>query len=85
AIAGPAHIATLTETLPGWARKLVARYANQITASIALAPAGVVFGYQQIEAMVAGTLFEPLAYNFERRVRIVENLTRLNVGIAIVA
>ncbi|PRC52066.1 DUF2236 domain-containing protein, partial [Mycobacterium sp. ITM-2017-0098] len=26
-----------------------------------------------------------MAYNFERRVRIVENLTRLNVGIAIVA
>jgi hypothetical protein len=85
AIAGPAHISTLTEALPGWARKLVARYANQITASIALAPAGVVFGVEQIEAMLAGTLFEPLGYNFERRVRIFENLTRLNVGIAIVA
>ncbi|MBO0678785.1 DUF2236 domain-containing protein [Mycolicibacterium sp. S2-37] len=85
AIAGPAHIVTLTETLPGWARKLVARYANQITASIALTPAGVVFGYQQIEAMIAGTLFEPLGYNFERRVRIFENLTRLNVAIAMVA
>ncbi|WP_006242817.1 oxygenase MpaB family protein [Mycolicibacterium tusciae] len=85
AIAGPSHIATLTETLPGWARKLVALYANQITATIALAPAGVVFGYQQIEAMVAGTLFEPLGYNFKRRVRAFENLTRLNVGIAMVA
>jgi hypothetical protein len=85
AIAGPSHIATLTETLPDWARKLVARYANQITATIALAPAGVVFGYQQIEAMVAGTLFEPLGYNFERRVRVFENFTRLNVGIAMVA
>ncbi len=38
AIAGPSHIETLTETLPDWARKLVARYANQITATIALAP-----------------------------------------------
>jgi hypothetical protein len=85
AIAGPAHIATLTEALPGWARKLVARYANQITATIALAPAGVVFGYQQIEAMIAGTLFEPLGYDFERRVRVLKNLTRLNVGIAMVA
>ena len=85
AIAGPSHIATLTETLPDWARKLVALYANQITASIALAPAGVVFGYQQIEAMIAGTLFEPLGYNFERRVRIFENLTKLNVRIAMVA
>lgn len=85
AIAGPAHIATLTETLPGWARKLVARYANQITATIALAPAGVVFGYQQIEAMVAGSLFEPLGYNFERRVRAFENFAKLNVGFAIVA
>ncbi len=85
AIAGPAHIATLTETLPDWKRKLVARYANQITATIALAPAGVVFGYQQIEAMIAGTLFEPLGYNFARRVRIFESFTRLNVGIAMVA
>jgi hypothetical protein len=85
AIAGPAHIATLTETLPGWARELVARYANQITATIALAPAGVVFGYQQIEAMIAGTLFEPLGYDFRRRVQMFENFTRLNVGIAMVA
>lgn len=85
AIAGPAHISTLTETLPGWARKLVAIYANQITASIALAPAGVVFGYKQIEAMIAGSLFEPLGYNFERRVRVWKNLARLNVGIAMVA
>ena len=85
AIAGPAHIETLTETLPDWARKLVARYANQITATIALAPAGVVFGYKQIEAMIAGTLFEPLGYNFQRRVRAFENFTKLNVGIAMAA
>ncbi|OBB61570.1 hypothetical protein A5757_06915 [Mycobacterium sp. 852013-51886_SCH5428379] len=85
AIAGPAHIATLTETLPDWARKLVARYANQITATIALAPAGVVFGYQQIEAMIAGTLFEPLGYDFRRRVQMFENFTRLNVGLVRVA
>jgi hypothetical protein len=84
AIAGPAHIATLTETLPGWARKLVVRHANQITASIARAPAGVVFGYRQIDAMLEGALFEPLGYNFERRVRICAKLTRLNVGIAMV-
>ena len=43
------------------------------------------FGYQQIDAMIAGTLFEPLGYNFERRVRIFESFTRLNVGIAMVA
>ncbi|WP_422743366.1 oxygenase MpaB family protein [Mycobacterium sp. WMMD1722] len=85
AIAGPAHITTLTEALPGWAKALVARYANQITASVALAPAGVVFGHEQIDAMLAGTLFEPLSYNFARRVRIFENLTRLNVGLAVVA
>ncbi len=36
AIAGPEHLRTLTETLPGWAKKIVARYANQITATIAL-------------------------------------------------
>jgi len=82
AIAGPDHIKTLTETMPGWAKKLVARYANQLTATIALAPAGVVFGYQQIEAMIAGSLFEPLGYNFERRVRIFENFTKLNVALA---
>nr|WP_090343195.1 oxygenase MpaB family protein [Mycolicibacterium malmesburyense]CRL74096.1 hypothetical protein CPGR_02985 [Mycolicibacterium malmesburyense] len=85
AIAGPAHIATLTETLPSWARKLVKRYANQITATIALAPAGVVFGYRQIEAMIAGSLFEPLGYDFERRVRIFENITRVNVRLAMLA
>ena len=85
AIAGPAHLTTLTEALPGWVKKAASRYANQITASIALAPAGVVFGYKQIEAMVAGTLFEPLGYNFERRVRYFANLTKLNVGIAMVA
>lgn len=82
AIAGPDHIKTLTETMPDWAKKLVARYANQLTATIALAPAGVVFGYQQIEAMIAGSLFEPLGYNFERRVRIFENFTKLNVALA---
>lgn len=84
AIAGPAHLTTLTEALPDWARSIAHRYANQITASIALAPAGVVFGYQQIEAMLVGTLFEPLGYNFERRVRYFAHLTRLNVGIAMV-
>lgn len=66
-------------------RKVASRYANQITASIALAPAGVVFGYQQIDAMVASTLFERLGYDFEPRVRYFENLTRLNVRIAMVA
>jgi len=85
AIAGPAHFATLTDALPGFVKKVASRYANQITASIALAPAGVVFGYQQIEAMVAGTLFEPLGYNFERRVRYFANFTKLNVGIAMLA
>jgi hypothetical protein len=85
AIAGPAHLMTLTETLPGWAKKLVARHVNQLTASIALVPAGVVFGYQQIEAMVAGSLFEPLGYNYERRVQVFEKLTRANVGIAMLA
>lgn len=84
AIAGPDHIETLTEALPDWARKVVARYANQITATIALAPAGVVFGYQQIEAMIAGSLFEPLGYDFQRRVQLFEKFTRLNVGIAMV-
>ncbi|BBY58354.1 oxygenase MpaB family protein [Mycolicibacterium sarraceniae] len=85
AIAGPVHLTTLTEALPGPVKKIVARHVNQITASVALAPAGVVFGYQQIEAMVAGTLFEPLGYNFERRVHIFTYLTKLNVGIARVA
>jgi len=85
AIAGPVHLTTLTEALPDLVKKVVARHVNTITASVALAPAGVVFGYKQIEAMVAGTLFEPLGYNFERRVQIFTNLTKLNVGIAIVA
>ncbi|MCV7282229.1 DUF2236 domain-containing protein [Mycolicibacterium flavescens] len=85
AIAGPAHLMTLTETFPGWARKLVARHVNQLTASVALVPAGVVFGYQQIEAMIAGTLFEPLGYNFQRRIQVFENIARVNVGIARVA
>lgn len=85
AVAGPDHLRTLTDTLPAWLRKLTSRYANQITASIAFAPAGVVFGYEQIDAMLVGTLFEPLGYNFERRVRVFERLTRLNVRIAMVA
>ncbi|GAT08939.1 hypothetical protein AU184_26020 [Mycolicibacterium novocastrense] len=85
AIAGPAHLTTLTETLPGVVKKLVARHANQLTATLALVPAGAVFGYQQIEAMVAGSFFEPLGYNYERRVRIFKKVARLNVGIAIVA
>ncbi|GAA2544991.1 oxygenase MpaB family protein [Mycolicibacterium diernhoferi] len=85
AIAGPAHIATLTDTLPGWAKKVVATYANQLMASLVLAPAGVVFGYKQIEAMIAGTLFEPLGYNIERRVRDFERIARLNVGLVRVA
>lgn len=85
AVAGPTHLATLTETLPRWLSGLAARYANQITATIAMAPAGVVFGHKQIDAMIAGTLFEPLGYDFERRVRMFENLTRLNVRIAIIA
>lgn len=84
AIAGPVHLTTLTEALPDLVKKIVARHVNTITASVALAPAGVVFGYKQIEAMVAGTLFEPLGYNFQRRVEIFTNLTKLNVGIAIV-
>lgn len=85
AVAGPDHLRTLTETLPGVLKKVAFRYADQITASIAMAPAGVVFGYKQIEAMIEGTMFEPLGYDFKRRVRIFENLTRLNVRIAMVA
>ncbi len=85
AIAGPEHIATLVDALPGWIKKVAIRHANQITASIALAPAGVVFGYEQIEALIAGTLFEPLGYNFKRRVGNFEKFTRLNVGIAMMA
>jgi hypothetical protein len=85
AIAGPAHLATLTETLPTWLTSLVSKYSNQITASIAFAPAGVVFGSEQIDAMLVGTIYEPLGYNFARRVRDFERLARLNVGIARVA
>ncbi len=85
AVAGPEHLRTLTETLPSWIRKVASRYANQITASIAFAPAGVVFGYEQIDTMLVGTLFEPLGYNFKRRVRNFERLTRLNVRITMVA
>lgn len=85
AIAGPEHLRTLTEALPGWLRTFTARYANQITATLAFAPAGVVFGYQQIEAMVADTLFEALGYDWERRVRTFEQLTRLNVRVAMLA
>lgn len=85
AIAGPEHLRLLTETLPGWLRALTSRYANQITATIALSSAGVVFGYQQIEAMVEGTFIEALGYNFERRVRMFEGFARLNVAVAMVA
>jgi hypothetical protein len=85
AIAGPQHLTTLVEASGAWVRRVAARYSNQIMASIAFAPAGVVFGYEQINAMLEGTLFEPLGYNFERRVRVFEKLTRLNVGIARVA
>ncbi|WP_420752263.1 DUF2236 domain-containing protein [Rhodococcus sp. O3] len=82
AIASPAHVVSLTDTLPGFVKKWISRYSDQIIATIALAPAGVVFGHKQIEAMVAGTHFEPLGYDFERRVRYFAYLTRLNVGIA---
>ncbi|MGV0838329.1 oxygenase MpaB family protein [Mycolicibacterium thermoresistibile] len=85
AVAGPAHLRTLTETLPAPLRRFAARFANQITASIAFAPAGVVFGYEQIEAMLVGTMFEPLGYDYRRRVRNFERLTRLNVRIALLA
>lgn len=85
AVAGPEHLETLIGTLPGPLRKLVSKYANQITAMIAFAPAGVVFGYEQIDAMLVGTIFEPLGYNFRRRVQNFERLTRLNVRIAMVA
>lgn len=85
AIAGPKHLETLTGTLPAPLKWLISKYANQITATIAFAPAGVVFGYRQIDAMLVGTIFEPLGYNFERRVRDFERLTRLNVRIAMLA
>lgn len=85
AVAGPEHLRTLTETLPGWLRKVTSKYANQITTNIAFAPAGVVFGCEQINAMLEGTMFESLGYNIERRVRNFERLTRLNVGIAMLA
>ena len=85
AVAGPTHLETLTGTLPTPIKWAVTKYANQITATIAFASAGVVFGHEQIEAMLVGTLFEPLGYNFERRVRDFERLTRLNVRIAMVA
>lgn len=82
AIAGPEHLETLTGTLPGPLQKLVSKYAHQITAAIAFAPAGVVFGYEQIDAMLVGTIFEPLGYNFKRQVKNFERLTKLNVRIA---
>jgi hypothetical protein len=85
AIAGPVHLTTLTQALPAPIKKVVARHVNTITASVALAPAGVVFGYKQIEAMVEGTLFEALGYDFKRRVDYWTNFTKLNVGLAIVA
>jgi len=85
AIAGPDHLRTLTEALPGPLRWFVARHANQITATVALVPAGVVFGYRQIEAMVADSLFDRLGYDWQRRVRLFTELTRLNVRLAILA
>lgn len=85
AIAGPEHLETLTEALPEWVRKVAARYANQITATIALSSAGVVFGYEQIDAMVKDTMFEKLGYDFERRVRFFKKFTELNVRIAMLA
>ncbi|EKF21763.1 hypothetical protein C731_4247 [Mycolicibacterium hassiacum DSM 44199] len=85
AIAGPHHLRTLTEALPGPLRWFAARYANQITAAVALAPAGVVFGYRQIEAMVADSLFDRLGYDWKRRVGLFEQLTRANVRLAMLA
>ncbi len=85
AIAGPEHLETLIGTLPAPVRKLMSKYAKQITSMIAFAPAGVVFGYEQIDAMLVGTIFEPLGYNFRRHVQNFERLTRLNVRIAMVA
>lgn len=82
AIASPAHVASLTPPLPGFIKEWISRHSDQIIATIALAPAGVVFGYKQIDAMVAGTHFEPLGYSFERRVRYFAYLTRVNVGFA---
>ena len=60
-------------------------YADRITAHIAFAPAGVVFGYRQINAMLEGTMFEPLGYDIERRARNFERLTKLTVGVAMLA
>jgi len=85
AIAGPEHLETLTDALPDPIRKLIARYAYTITATLAMASAGVVFGHEQIEAMVAGTTYEKLGYNFERRVRLFREFTKLNVRIAMLA
>jgi len=85
AVAGPEHLRTLTETLPGPVKKLVHKYSNTITANIAFAPAGVVFGVEQIEAMIKDTMFEGLGYNIPRRVKNFERLTRLNVRIATLA
>ena len=85
AIASREHLEVLTDALPSWVRSVVARYSDQITATVAMASAGVVFGYEQIDAMVADTRFERLGYDFERRVRDFTRFTRLNVGIARVA
>ncbi|ORB31077.1 oxygenase MpaB family protein [Mycolicibacterium parafortuitum] len=85
AIASREHLEVLTDALPPWVRSVVARYSDQITATVAMASAGVVFGYEQIDAMVADTRFERLGYDFERRVRDFTRFTRLNVGIARVA
>ena len=84
AIASREHLEVLTDALPDWVRSVVSRYADQITATIAMASAGVVFGYEQIDAMVADTRFAK-GFNFERRVRHFARFTKLNVRLAIVA
>jgi len=85
AVAGPEHLQTLTDTLPGLLKKVIYKYANTITATIAFAPAGVVFGYEQIEAMLKDTMFEPLGYDIRRRAKNFERLTKLNVRVAMLA
>ncbi|MGV0653840.1 oxygenase MpaB family protein [Mycolicibacterium thermoresistibile] len=85
AVAGPEHLRTLTGTLPGPVKKFAAKYATQITTNIAFAPAGVVFGAEQIRAMIEGSMYDGLGYDIERRVRTVERLTRLNVRLATLA
>lgn len=85
AIASREHLEVLTDTLPPWVKSVVSRYADQITATIAMASAGVVFGYEQIDAMVKDTRFEAKGFDFERRVRQFARFTTLNVRLAMVA